>query len=152
MDAVLTRSRVRPVERVRGISWDSLYQSRENDIDLCAPIVDLIRIVGEMSFHWTREKSTRGISLGMRRACIGIRMYIHRRLLHLEFRVSIDAISLATSRIYSRSFTTFSEKPNDKTKYIKIVSIFNPKLDLTRTRALLCTEFFWRISIICSRI
>lgn len=59
-------------------------------------------------------------------------MYVHRRLLHLEFRVSIGAISLATSRIYSRSFTAFSAKPNDETKYINTVGIFNPKLDLIR--------------------
>lgn len=99
------------------------------------------RMVGEMSFRRTREKSTRGISLslslGMRRC-----MYIHRRLLHLEFRVSISAISLATLRIYSRSFTASSTKLNDKTKYVKIVGIFNPMLDLFNSRSLrvfLCT-------------
>lgn len=111
------------------------------------------RIVGEMSFRRTREKSTRGISLS---ACaVRVCMYIHRRLLHLEFRVSIGAISLTTSRIYSRSFTESSTKLDDKTKYIKIVGIFNPKLDLFNPRslpALLCTESFEEFRSFFSRI
>lgn len=73
----------------------------------------------------------------MRCKCVYVGMYVHTPEIATFgiSRISIGAISLATSRVYSRSFTASSKKPSDKTKYI--IGIFNPKLDLIHTRVLL---------------